>query len=64
VEQVYQPPPLDELPTVIAAKEKLKDRLAKQEAAETKARENLLQNATTFIEDFYKVMPDYSGLTC
>eukprot|EP00884_Botryococcus_braunii_P012703 jgi/Botrbrau1/21433/Bobra.0216s0046.3 len=49
-----QPPPLDELPTVIAAKEKLKERLAKQETAETKAREELLRNATAFIEDFYK----------
>eukprot|EP00884_Botryococcus_braunii_P012704 jgi/Botrbrau1/21434/Bobra.0216s0046.1 len=51
-----QPPPLDELPTVIAAKEKLKERLAKQETAETKAREELLRNATAFIEDFYKVL--------
>jgi hypothetical protein len=40
---------------VIAAKEQLKERLAKQEGAEAKAREELLKNATTFIEDFYKV---------
>lgn len=55
MQQTHQPPPLDELPTVIAAKEKLKERLAKQEAAELKAREDLLRNATAFIEDFYKV---------
>ena len=46
-----------EHPKVAAVREASRERLAKQEAEESHAKEGLVKNAATYLETFYQVRP-------